>query len=55
MPAMGTGVFPRDPLVGFGLVECVGNAEVVVRAQLEQTLSVFIYFPCAILSTAGRP
>ena len=34
----------------FGLVECVGNADVMVRAQLEQTLSVFIHFPSAIVS-----
>ena len=40
MPAMGSGVFP-DPLVGFGLVKCVGISEVMVRAQVEQTLSVF--------------
>ena len=55
MPAMGSGVFPQDPLAGFGLVEYVGNAEVVVRAQREQTLSVFINFPSAIVSKAGRP
>ena len=45
MLAMGSGVFPcMRPLTGFGLVEYVGNAEVVVRAQLEQTLSIFIHF-----------
>ena len=41
--------------MGFDLVECVGNAEVVVRAQLEQMLSAFIHFPSAIVSRAGRP
>ena len=54
MPAMGSGVFPRDPLMGLDLVECIGNAEFVVRTQLEQTVSVFIHFPSAIVSKAGR-
>ena len=41
-------------ITGFVMVECFGNSAVVVRAQLEQTSSVFIHFPSAVVSQAGR-
>ena len=39
-------------MAGFSLEECVGDAEVVVRAQLEYLLSVDIHCPC---TRDGRP
>ena len=47
VPMFGAGVSPRDSVLGLGVEEGVGDTEVVLGAELQQTLSVFVHFPDA--------
>ena len=45
MPVFGPWVSPRHSVVWFGAKECIGNAKLMIRAKLKQSLTIVIAFP----------
>ena len=55
MPVLGSRMPPRDSMLWFGVKEGVADTEVMVAAEFQQALPIFVHAPNAKLSKAAWP
>ena len=55
MPVFRSGVHPREPMMQLHVKECISNAEMMVSAKLQQTLTIFVAFADAKMTKAVGP
>ena len=50
MPVLGSGLSPGHSVLRLGLEVGVGDAQVVVAAELEEALSILVHLPNAVVT-----